>query len=361
MHQNAVEQPSLHSNQLTLKELILKLKKGFYLLKSQFLMLMIVTTLGVTIGFLYAFSVKEKYVASTTFVLDESVSGRSSLGQYAGLASMAGVDLSGGTGGLFKEDNLLELYKSRSIIQKVLFSTFPEQKNQLIIDRYIQAYKLRGKWSENPSLQTLKFNKSDLNNPNRLKDSVVTTIINDINNNCLSVTKPDQKTDLIQVKVTSTDERFSNCFNNELVNIVSDFYIQTKTKKATQNLVILQHQTDSIRRILNGAITNVAATFDTNPNANPARQILRVPAQKKQIDVQANTALLTELIKNLELAKISLRKETPLIVVVDSPIYPLEKKHTSKLFFGLIGGMLFAFIASLMLLVTHIIKSSFSE
>jgi hypothetical protein len=35
------------------------------------------------------------------------------------------------------------------------------------------------------------------------------------------------------------------------------------------------------------------------------------------VDVQANTAILTELVKQSELAKVTLRKETPLIQIID--------------------------------------------
>jgi uncharacterized protein involved in exopolysaccharide biosynthesis len=37
------------------------------------------------------------------------------------------------------------------------------------------------------------------------------------------------------------------------------------------------------------------------------------------------------LVKNLEISKVSLRKETPLIQVIDKPVYPLIKKRISAL------------------------------
>jgi hypothetical protein len=89
---------------------------------------------------------------------------------------------------------------------------------------------------------------------------------------------------------------------------VSDFYIDTKSKKSRENMLILERQTDSIRRELNGAITGVAVANDNTFNLNPALNVRRAPARK--VDVQANTAILTELVKQSELAKVTLRKET---------------------------------------------------
>jgi uncharacterized protein involved in exopolysaccharide biosynthesis len=63
------------------------------------------------------------------------------------------------------------------------------------------------------------------------------------------------------------------------------------------------------------------------------------------VDVQANTAILTELVKQTELAKVTLRKETPLIQVIDRPILPLPKEKIGKakgiVFGGILAGFLF--------------------
>ena len=75
---------------------------------------------------------------------------------------------------------------------------------------------------------------------------------------------------------------------------------------------------------------------------NPALNIRRVPSSRKQVDVQANAAILTELVKQTELAKVTVRRETPLIQVLDRPILPLKKERFGKtkgiLFGGFFGG-----------------------
>jgi len=136
------------------------------------------------------------------------------------------------------------------------------------------------------------------------------------------------------------DELFSKYFAEILVKKVSDFYIDTNTKNSSQTVLVLQRLTDSVRNELNSAITGVASTSDINPNPNPSLQILRVPSQRRQVDVEANGAMLTELVKNLELAKISLRKETPLVQIIDTPILPLEQEKIGKLKGPIIGAIL---------------------
>jgi uncharacterized protein involved in exopolysaccharide biosynthesis len=66
--------------------------------------------------------------------------------------------------------------------------------------------------------------------------------------------------------------------------------------------------------------------------------------------VQANTAILTQLVTNLEMAKVSLRKETPLIQVIDRPILPLKKEKVGKLKSLILGSFLAGFLTVLVLI-----------
>lgn len=121
----------------------------------------------------------------------------------------------------------------------------------------------------------------------------------------------------------------------------------------SQNVQVLQHQADSVRAILNSSISGVASAADAAPNANPLMQSLRVPSQRKQVDVQANTAIYGELIKNLEIAKVSLRKETPLIQLIDTPTLPLEDNKITKIKGMLIGLVLGGVLTAIWLSLKH--------
>ncbi len=122
-------------------------------------------------------------------------------------------------------------------------------------------------------------------------------------------------------------------------------------------MTILQHQADSVRQRLNMAISGVAMANDANPNLNAAMQVLRAPSQQRQVDVQANTAILTELVKNLELAKLALRRETPLIQVIDKPLLPLKVDKLGKLKALVFGGFLAGFFTCLYLVLSMIFKN----
>lgn len=344
-------------DEISLKDLILTIQEWWRYLLSKWLIILITGLLGGALGLLYSIYKKPSYIASLTFVLEEESGG--GLGNLGGLAAMAGINVGGGGGdGLFKGENIFEIYKSRSMLTKTLLSK-ASNTDSLLIERYITFNQLREGWKKNPKLVNLSFSIPQ-DQFTLQHDSIMGQVVESIKKKNLNVSKPDKKTSLIQVATASINEGFSKDFTGVLVQNVNRFYIETKTKKSSENLSVLQHQTDSIRRELNAAIGGVAFSLDANPNANPAKQALRVPSSRRQVDVQANQAILSELVKNLEMSKVALRSDAPLIQIIDEPILPLKKERLGKAKGIVLGGILFGFLSVLILLVKRIFKTVMS-
>jgi hypothetical protein len=323
-------------------DLIVIIKKTILYFKNKWRIILAISFLGGLLGIVYSIYTKPTYTAVCTFVLDDSKG--DNISQYASLASLAGVSVGGRAGGVFEGDNILELYKSRLMIEKAFLSKSDfNGKEELLIDRFLDCYKLRNK-------TIITFNGSS-DHFNRAQDSVVTALVGFFNSKILNVTKPDKKLSIIQVTVTTKDELFSKYFTEQLVKNVNDFYIETKTKTQYQNVQVLQRQCDSLRQMLNLSINSVANASDSAPNANPLLSTLKVPLQKKQIDLQVNSAMYTEIIKNLEVSKMALRQETPLIQIIDEPILPLFVNKIGKIKSAILGTILGAFIVLTILVV----------
>ncbi len=348
------------SDEISIKELILKVDSAIRYLRSKWIKIVLFSIVGAIFGYLYGLQKKTLYTATTSFVLEDANGGGGS-SQYAGLASMIGLNVSAGSGGgIFQGENIFELYKSRNMIQKTLLSTvFYKGKNQLLIERYIDLNKLREEWKD-PKLKRITFNLKDGQQFTRLQDSVLGKVVDDIDKKYLKVSKSDAKLSIINVDVQSTDEAFAKDFDNQIVKTVNDFYVQTKTKRSLENLAVLQHQTDSVKNVLNGAIYQTVAVADATPNLNSTRQVLRIPVQRSQFNVEANKAILTQLVQNLELAKIALRKETPLIQVIDDPIMPLPVLSVNLpkyvLIFAFLGCLLATMVLSVHKIYTNLIN-----
>lgn len=342
--------------QVNIKELFNKGKQWFYYLKSKWLILILAGIVGGVIGFFYAYSKKPIYTATLSFALEDEKSG-GGLGGALGLASQFGFDLGVSAGGAFSGANLVELMKSRRIVEQTLLDPVTVNGQQIsLAEMYIQNNELRQAWNEKPELKEIKFlPNSDRTKYTLKQDSLLGLIYDDIIANRLGVGQKDKKISIITIDVKGENELFCKYFTETLAKEVSDFYIDTKSRKSKMNVAILERQADSIRAELNSAITGVAVATDNTFNLNPALNVKRTVSSRRQVDVQANTAILTQLVTNLELARVSLRKETPLIQTIDTPILPLKKEKVSKLKSMLGGGFLAGFIVLGMIVLRRIV------
>ena len=330
------------SDEISLKELVLKGKEIWKYLLRKWVIIVVAGFIGASIGLYKAWIVKPLYIAKLTFTLENEKA--NPLSAYSGLASMAGIDIGGGGGDLFSSDNIMSIMTSRNMVVKTLLSPITvDSKKITLIEYYLSFNHINENWSEKPKLSKLKY-PLNLNSDSltRLQDSVLWVIHKAIIKNVLSVSKPDKKLSLIEASCSSTNENFSKAFIEILNDKVTDFYISIKTKRLKQNVDILQNRADSLYRSLSNSLIGSASLADQN--LNMAKQVGGVARQKKQIDLQVASTAYGEVIKNLEIAKITLQKETPLIQVIDQPVFPLKKDKASRLLGMLIGGILAGFL-----------------
>ncbi len=309
---------------ITLKVIIESTNEWFQFLLSKWKIIVLAGIIGAILGIGYSFIKKPLYTAALTFAIEDDKSGGS--GGVLSLASQFGISLGSSGGSIFEGTNLIELFKSRTMVEQALMKpVFYEGDTISLAEMYIKNNKWREKWDKKPKFAKIQFIQGTKRKYfTRVHDSILGEIYADLSKKSLYVGQKDKKVSIITMEVTSANELFSKFFCENLAREVGQFYVTTKSKKARTNMEILSRQTDSIRQELDGAIKGLASANDNTFNLNPALNVRKVPSVQKQVDVQANTAILTELVKQTELAKVTLRRETPLIQVLDRPILPLK-------------------------------------
>jgi hypothetical protein len=350
--------PSTESKEdISLKDLILKLQEWSKYLLSKFLIIALFGIIGAILGGIYAWMQKPKYVGELTFVLEEG-NKSGGLGAYAGLASQFGVDLGGMSGGsgIFAGDNIIEFLKSRLMVEKALLSPISvDGKEKSLADLYIDFNELRKSWEKDTAAQKIYFPV----NPDRRKftlkqDSILNIFFLSILKNNLVIEKPDKKLNFVAVKCISKNEIFSKVFTEHLVKEATAFYVNTKTMRSKSNVDKLQMKADSIEDLLNKKTYSAALAQDLN--MNPARNIASVGSEVVTRDKMVLQTMYGEVIKNLELSKMSMSQETPIIQIVDTPILPLQKLKLGRLKGLIIGGLLGSFMIVIVLMIKKIYK-----
>lgn len=338
------------NEEITLKELIQKANEWIAYLRSKSKKIVLAAIIGALLGVGYSFYKKPIYTATLTYALED---GKAAGGGLGSLASSFGFDIGAASGnsGAFVGANLIELFKSRAMVEQTLLAPVTQNNTTIsLAEMYIQENNWRKNWEEKPQLKNIQFlPNTDRSKFTRIQDSIFGVIYENLSKKSLTVEQKDKKVAIGTITLNATNEFFAQQFTLALTNTVTAFYIETKSKRAKENMDILVRQTDSIRAELNGAITGVAVANDNTFGLNPALNIKRVPFAKKQVDVQANTAILTEIVKQAELAKVTLRKETPLIQVIDQPILPLPVNKLGIIKGFVIGAFLAVFFTVLFL------------
>lgn len=305
----------------------------------------IAVLIGALAGVLYAITSPPRYKAVITFALeDESTgSGRSGL---LGLATQFGFDFSSGGAGIFTRDNIQELILSRRIIQGALLSPVPYKPGASF------ATELTGILRLGSGQYVFPVNGGERS---RTQDSILNQLYKVISKKLVEVRPPDKKRNVFTVICITEDEQFSKAFLEELITETSNFYIETKVKRARQHVETLQRRADSLRQAFYSSAYKRAAVADANINA--AFQRPQVNTMISQSEMSLSAAAYSELVKNLEVAKYTLLRQTPLVQVIDTPGSPLEKQKKIALIYGIAGAFLGAFLVMLALALSVVFKN----
>lgn len=339
------EQPS---DEISLKELIQKIREWVAYLKTQWWKIAIAGIIGGAIGFVYAWMQPITYTAKTTFVVEDAKSGPS-LGGLASLAGQFGVDVGGGGGSLIAGDNILLYFKSESLAREVLTSPWDSAGKQSFADYYILVHGLQKSWASNKRIGKISFPpKRTKISYSRIQDSLLQVIVIDhILKSQFSINRIDKKAGFMQLTVTMKDETLAKLYCDKLLDIAIKRYVSLKTERQQKTVNKLQARADSISDLLNrktsasAALQTATATMDVNPLYRTGTAVA------SELTIRDKNMLATvygEVVKNLELAKFTLSQETPVIQVVDYSILPLERHKKSRLIYAILFSTLVGFL-----------------
>lgn len=341
--------------EFSIKEIILKFQEWIKYLLHKWHIILLFVCIGAGLGAIYSIFSKTIYKAELSFIVEDSKP--NAMGAYAGIASQFGIDLGGsGSSGVFSGDNILEFLQSRLMVERALLTPVLQgDKPQSLADYYLEVSGERKKWEKNPGLQKLRFPLTPSRQGFSLQqDSLLYVIYRNIINNNLTISKPDKKLSFILVECDATDELFAKLFTERLVKEATDFYIQTKLQRSKATVDKLQSKADSIETLLNRKSYSMAETQDLN--LNPARNIAGVRTELIARDKIVLQTMYGEVIKNLEMSRMAMAQETPIIQIVDTPILPLNKGKTGVIKGGILGGFLLGFLCVIALLIRRLYK-----
>lgn len=336
-------------DEITVNDLFIKIINLLKYWKQKWKLILSFCLISSLVGCLYAKYNKPDFTAELTFAIDNDKP--TIIG--SDLMSNLGFDIGGTSeGGLFSKMNMIDLFKSRKMIEKTLLNTvLVDNKTTSLADLYLTINKNTDRKFDHEVFPKNQERK----NFTRFQDSILGEIYFELKNNELKINQLNGNSSIFKIELTSKNEVFLKSFLENLPKVVSEDYYEMKNKKTNFKISTLEQLVDSVKRELDFAI-NVNSKESVLKNNN-----LETLGLKKQIDIKISAEVLTDLYKKLELSKASINNDLLLIQVIDAPILPLEKNEIS-IKNGMINGFSIGFLMiTLMITINRIITKIYKK
>ncbi|MEC9209882.1 MAG: Wzz/FepE/Etk N-terminal domain-containing protein, partial [Bacteroidota bacterium] len=231
-----------YNDEIQLKDILIKLSEYKVFLFKKKVAIIAFSFLFLLIGVVYASTLNTKYNAELTFVV-EAEHGSGSLGSMAGIASQFGFDIGRGESSTFSQSNVIELLKSRGVIQNTLMQNAKvNSKNDLLIEHYFEINDLKDDLVKSNDFKGVSFH----DNINYIQDSLSGIIWLTIIADHLTVEMQSNEANIITLSYTSLNQEFAKEFAERLISEMSKMYVLHKTAQANSTLDFLQNRADSV-------------------------------------------------------------------------------------------------------------------
>ena len=339
---------SKHSNRLkyddeiSLLDLLVSIKRwGRFFIKHKFLLLFC-ALLGVGGSLIWRSFQNPVYQADLTLMLNDD-SGSS----VSGLTSILGQFGIPAASGKYNIDKLLEISRSRTIVEKVLFQKIDlAGREDFIANHFLNIYPYRKDWTHDlADFEIFEFKTND------------TKVFSVADNFALKklfhlIVGTDQLPGMLTLdygrehyimtySMTTLSDTLSIEFIKRHFDAVKEFYIEKATEKQQVTYDLIAQKRDSILQDLGETEIQLANTKDRGIGSFSNQYNSRLSSiNTKNALLKASLAKVEE---NLALAELALENKTPLIQLLDAPIYPLSAQRPSiarSLTYGLTLGVI---------------------
>ncbi len=357
-----LENKRMEDDEITLKELIEKLLEYFWYVLGHWKIVAILGVLCVAYFLYQAFTTHTTYKADLTFMVNEDEGG--SFGGISGILSNFGI--SSGAGGKFNLEKILELSKSRKIVQSALLQKCTvDGQEDMIANHIIRLYEYHKQWKkgDNEALYDFYFQNDSLDLLNATENSVLKSMYNRMldgaGENVEFTSSVSKESGIMRFGLETRSSELSIAFIEALYDELSVYYIEKAVSKQKQTYDLVKSKKDSIAGLLSSKELELALFRDQNRGLFTNKDQLKESVLQREVSML--TLMYAEAVKNLEIADFSLKTKTPFIQSIDRPSQPLYPIFKSKLIAIAKGIFLGGFLGVGFLVIRKILTDTLRE
>jgi len=300
-----------------------------------------ITIIFSIIGIAFALLSPVKYNSTTVFITQNQEKGSSSL---SGFASLVGINLgSGSFGGEIPPTMYPQIIESvkfkRLLLKKVL-----DSKNNITLENFITEYY---------SIQEDKIeNISDLGMT--LNEEKYFEILSKILNVSVNL-----KDGFISIDCEMPNAEYSAKIAKFSREILQNIIIENKIETARQNLIFSERQLIEKKKEFDDIYSKLA--FFSDSNLNSVNSFVLNEKNKLESEFQIISAVVEEISKQVEQAKLQLKKDTPVFSTIKEAVIPIKKSSPKRTQLVIIFGFLGFVLSCILILINDPLKNIFFE
>ena len=351
MSQNIDDRQQIYDDEITLKELILKIKE-FYaeIIKNKFLILLIALPFVLYMTY-KSYGAKYSYNAKLTFMVNQSEGGVSGLGSLLGQFGF-------GNDKELNKTKITQLAKSRNIVEKALLSKVKINENEdILANHLITNLDTNGLWMRIPfylkpfreessykefRFKNINVDSFDLDELSILKSLYLTIVGGEDAPGGIVNNGFDKESGILNIVSNTSEAELSIELTNKIFDNLSEFYVDKTVEKQKATYDLVKAKSDSLLFLLQSKEAGYSSFEDKNLGI--WNQTSALPGKRYSRDIQKLTLMYAESLKNLEFADFALKNTTPFIQPIDRPILPLKGNKASLLKSLITGFLLGIFI-----------------
>lgn len=361
MEENTQHQPTSPQDELTLRDLIITFQ---IYRREAFRQWWIYALCFLVIGgylFYRAETSPVTYPAKLTFMLNEDEGGG-----LGGVSSVLGqLGLGRGRAGRYNLDKIVELARSRRIMQAVILTKIDSGiQSSFIGNALIAEYELNEQWEkDNPEMEGFRFTHDSVPAFNLAERSALLALhgllIGGENTPGLVSSSFDELSGILTLNCETTNEELSVTIATTLFDKLGKFYIDQAIERQLQTYELVRTKVDSIVGELSKADVGLAVYNDASNNL--FSRVDQVRGQRLQREIIKLSAMQAEAVKNMEYAEFMLKNARPVIQELDIPISPLQPTRPSRLKALVLGAAIAFVLASLYIVGRRAMRNAMGE
>ncbi len=331
-------------DEITLKELILKIQEYWRELWRHWWLIGLIAVPFIGYKAYDAMTTEPIYPAALTFMVDEDEGNA-----LAGMSSILGqIGIGGIRRGKYNLDKILEISKSRRVLQMAIFSKVSiDGTSDYLANHLIRQFQLHEKWEDDTTgLKGFLYSHGNVETFTSNELAVLKKLQGLLNGSesteGIYSTSYNEDTGIMTLKIESPSESLSIALVDSIFGQLTSYYVEKSTEKALATYTLMKSKTDSLAAALKSAEYSLAEFVDRNQNVYSATEGT-LKRTRLASNVQRLQLMHGEALKNLEFADFSLKNKTPFITLIDDaipPIRPVEPSLLKSLIIGaLLGGM----------------------